>query len=98
MRSNRFLACAFAAILVFSVGVGLAYAFDPARSGPAAPETINQAVALIPCPYCMRLGTMAQRPCDDQFVVKCRGCGALGPPGESQAEAAENWNLRLYQP
>jgi hypothetical protein len=88
-----------AAVLTFSVGIGLAYAFDHARPEPASAVAIEgQDVALIPCPYCMRLGTVMLRPCDERYVVKCRGCGALGPPGDSPAEAAENWNLRIYRP
>lgn len=93
MKRSRLLAYLAAAILAFSTGVGLAYAFDPARQEPARED-----VALLPCPFCARLGTFAQRPCDDRYVVKCRGCGALGPAGETRDEAAQNWNLRLYNP
>jgi Lar family restriction alleviation protein len=57
--------------------------------------------APLPCPYCgdrdMVSITERAAPEDDQgpsYYAECQGCGAEGPSGSTQLEAARAWNTR----
>ncbi len=48
---------------------------------------------LKPCPFCGSLGVVVVG-----SFVRCGNCGAVGPYGLTQADAAERWNHRASLP
>ncbi len=44
---------------------------------------------LEPCPFCGSSGVLVGS------FVRCGKCGAVGPYGSTQAEAADRWNRRV---
>ncbi len=46
-------------------------------------------VELEPCPFCGSSGVLVGS------FVRCGKCGAVGPYGSTQAEAADRWNQRV---
>lgn len=53
--------------------------------------------APLPCPFCgdPRMMSVSDGQPGDTFQVICEKCGAWGPPGHTQVEAALAWNRRL---
>lgn len=52
--------------------------------------------ALLPCPFCNTVGTVAMQCAEErgQFVIWCNECCAEGPPADTGPEAANAWNHR----
>ena len=45
------------------------------------------------CPHCVSDNTIVMRHYSKAWFVRCNQCMAGGPPGETESQAIENWNL-----
>ncbi len=75
---------------------------DPCRNGGARGrmelaekhvELENRIPDLIACPFCGSLGVAIVG-----FAARCGTCGAVGPFGPTDVEAARRWNERANDP
>lgn len=53
---------------------------------------------LKPCPFCGGHGSLTDDYRTDSVVVACEVCGAFGPAGEDEEDAATLWNRRKSKP
>lgn len=58
-------------------------------------STEAKGLALAPCPFCGGTLGLYYASHNPARAVACGECGAEGPAGDTDAEAAENWNARV---
>ncbi len=56
---------------------------------PSRKRDMDTIAELEPCPFCGSSGVLVGS------FVRCGKCGAVGPYGSTQAEAADRWNQRV---